>query len=369
MKNGRATVAQRTRPQRLGNLLLVGAAALVCVVLGEAALRLSGQSAYQPYVIVSSPFIRADAHLGWANLEGYSGNTERNGSPIFAQHNSFGARGPDYSAAPATGVRRVLLLGDSYAWGYGVDQWQTASAMMDRQDPALEVINMGVNGYSTDQQLLLFEKMGPTLRADIVVLLAFSNDMMGNTVAANFASRPKPHFILRQGELELRPRAPLGVGGTIHVAGTSHSALYQTAAFTLRTARVFPFPLIRSGAHEAAAAWHDEPIAAPDPLMAALISRLRAAIENTGGALVVVAAVNQGQIQKNTDAAFRETLARICLELAIPYLDISPSFQQELRRNPEARLRLEHDDHWNARAHQVVASAMHEFLAASGLIP
>lgn len=51
------------------------------------------------------------------------------------------------------GANRVLLVGDSYAFGSLLDQPDTIDACMDRLDPRREVINLGVTGYNLPEQL------------------------------------------------------------------------------------------------------------------------------------------------------------------------------------------------------------------------
>ena len=57
-----------------------------------------------------------DPRLGWRNIPGWEATT--NGKKLTI--NSRGLRDREYALAKPAGVRRVLVLGDSYTWGYGV---------------------------------------------------------------------------------------------------------------------------------------------------------------------------------------------------------------------------------------------------------
>ena len=65
--------------------------------------------------------------------------------------NRAGYRGREYPHARTPGKHRVLMLGDSLAFGYGVGDDETSSRQMERLEPTLEVINLAVQGYGTDQ--------------------------------------------------------------------------------------------------------------------------------------------------------------------------------------------------------------------------
>jgi hypothetical protein len=82
------------------------------------------------------------------------------------------------------GTFRVLSLGDSHAQGNEVRQEQTFSAVLERalsgSDRSAEVLNTGVSGFGTAEQLVLLENEGVKYRPDAVVLGFFANDFDDN---------------------------------------------------------------------------------------------------------------------------------------------------------------------------------------------
>ncbi|MDF1800615.1 MAG: GDSL-type esterase/lipase family protein [Planctomycetota bacterium] len=94
--------------------------------------------------------------------------------------NSLGMRGPEVAATAPPGTRRVLLVGDSYAYGLGVPESATLSAqleqLLDEDQRDVEVLNLGVPAYQTSQELAWLEARGFGLAPDLVVLLHFGND-------------------------------------------------------------------------------------------------------------------------------------------------------------------------------------------------
>ena len=89
--------------------------------------------------------------------------------------NALGFRGPEWT--PAEGTRpvagRVMLLGDSQVFGYGVN---ASDAMAERLQGALgagyEVLNAGVPTWGPQEQVLALDTYGPTYRPEVVVYFA-----------------------------------------------------------------------------------------------------------------------------------------------------------------------------------------------------
>jgi lysophospholipase L1-like esterase len=91
--------------------------------------------------------------------------------------NTLGFRGPETTRAKPAGIRRVLLIGDSTVYGHGVAQEATfASRLNESLGPMIEVINLGVPGYSTEQSINLLELRGWSLEPDLLVVASLWSD-------------------------------------------------------------------------------------------------------------------------------------------------------------------------------------------------
>jgi len=107
--------------------------------------------------------------------------------------NALGLRGGPISTEKPAGTKRVLIVGDSYAFGLGVREEDSLEMrlqeLLERTDPAapaappakVEVLNLGVPAYQTQQELTLLERVGFPLSPDLVVLVYYAND---NVVAS-----------------------------------------------------------------------------------------------------------------------------------------------------------------------------------------
>ena len=120
--------------------------------------------------------------------------------------NARGYRGREYPHARTPGKLRVVMLGDSLAFGYGVADEEVSSRQLEELVPGIEVVNLAVQGYGTDQSLLRFEREGLLFQPHVAIL----NFCLANDFRDNAASRaiydgayPKPYFKLEQGRLVL----------------------------------------------------------------------------------------------------------------------------------------------------------------------
>jgi len=98
-----------------------------------------------------------------------------------------GTRGPDVPAAKPASEKRILCLGDSFAFGLWCDEDQTVVARLAQQANAREAelasgvtwraLDLGVPGYHLGQTLRAFEQEGLALQPDLVVLYFNTNDI------------------------------------------------------------------------------------------------------------------------------------------------------------------------------------------------
>jgi len=97
---------------------------------------------------------------------------------------SLGLRGGEVRPRFGRSARRVVVLGDSFAFGLGVDEDETFPAQLETfletdTGRPVEVLNLGVPGYHTGQELEWLIRAGIALEPDLVVLLYYGNDEIG----------------------------------------------------------------------------------------------------------------------------------------------------------------------------------------------
>ncbi len=100
--------------------------------------------------------------------------------------NSHGMRGPEVQMEKQEGTYRIALLGDSFAFGWGVPEEDCFARVLERKLQAelpkdgpikkVEVLNFGVPGYSTFQQVAKFETHGIKFDPDAILIYFIQND-------------------------------------------------------------------------------------------------------------------------------------------------------------------------------------------------
>ncbi len=174
----------------IGRLALLGFGIASALLIGELAVRL----------VVPMP-----PAFSWLRPDGLVLHTPGMHATYFRQEfrtdvriNSLGLRGSELPPKKAAGTLRVLVLGDSYAEGLQVAGDEVLSSRLQAafdadKGPRVEVVNAGVSGYGTADELVLLEKLGWDLEPDLV-LVAFCvhNDVKDNLARPlyDFSSDP-----------------------------------------------------------------------------------------------------------------------------------------------------------------------------------
>jgi len=145
---------------------------------------------FRQVVIVYSFCLCAFARQVTPPSTGHPGLDEYRASRIAVYMDDFGqlARYRDANSSlkpPAAGENRVIFFGDSIT-----DMWK-----LEEYFPGKPYVNRGIGGQTTPQMLVRFRQDVINLRPKVVVILAGTNDIAGNTgpmsledIEANYAS-------------------------------------------------------------------------------------------------------------------------------------------------------------------------------------
>lgn len=187
---------------RIPNWLLPILSLASVLLLIEGALAL-----FNPHKIVTRQVINQyHPVLGWENRPEQEGKVYINRDvSFFRTHNNHGLRDledTDYDSDPE--ARHILLLGDSFFWGFGVDdEYVLSEVMEERVTGKVEFINGAVQGYGTDQQLIWLTDRGFRYHPETVVLGFFPTNDVDEIANSVMYGRPKPVFDLHGRELEV----------------------------------------------------------------------------------------------------------------------------------------------------------------------
>jgi hypothetical protein len=354
--------------------------AAVSLALGLAAVE-SGLRLFAPQPLLESypvadaggPLTRRDPELGWTlrpDVAGLEGSAPWETS---LTTNADGFRDGPHAETKAPGAYRAAVLGDSFVFGSGVPQDSILTRRLAaRLGTGFEIVNLGVPGYGTDQELLTLRRWGTKLAPDLVLASFFWNDVMENA-SGEIYGMAKPRFTLEDGRLV--PHPPAGV--------SAPSALARLDAELLGSSHLWS--LVRNGLSAAGRtgreASEERPVSIDlslrNPPVArerefALTFALLGALAREAEALSVPLVVFSVPPRFLVDDAIAARLLKIyglpadaleedgfrrvreaCASHGITFVDLLPGFRREAAAG--ARLFLPTGIHWSAAGHDAAA--------------
>ncbi len=168
----------------LVNLTLAVVSVLVLLVVMEVGLRFAGFQTRGTWT--SPPYDRVEG-IGHLFKPGYDGEMYKGISSrwqeIPVHTNSHGLRGEDFPVAKPSGEKRVLVVGDSFAFGYLLPDDETFPTLLQKDLSAIpgignvRVINGGVPGYGIRNISGLLQHRGFGWKPDVVVMMASPGDI------------------------------------------------------------------------------------------------------------------------------------------------------------------------------------------------
>ncbi len=144
------------------------------------------------YRVGSSVVHHYDPELGWSPLPRVA--AMYTGSRTIAIHtNSLGLRDIEHDRTPKP---TVLFLGDSFVWGYDVEQSERFTELLREELPKTRIVNAGIVGYGTDQEYLLLERIWSAFEPNVVVLMfTAQNDRTDNASNVTDGGHYKPYLV------------------------------------------------------------------------------------------------------------------------------------------------------------------------------
>ena len=148
-------------------------------------------------------YAKYDPDLGWVNkpnldivdVYGPGGDVKTNVQGFRNDHN--------IETAVPLGKGRILCSGDSYTFGYGVDNAHTWCQLLAKLEPRLEAVNLGGDGYGSDQAFLRYKRQAATIDHQ-VHFFAFITDDFYRMLADSFLGYAKPLLEIENGKLAVK---------------------------------------------------------------------------------------------------------------------------------------------------------------------
>jgi len=385
--------------KQFSNFYISAGTIIVFILIMEMLLAL-----FYPSKIKFQPYHeKYDPTLGWVNrpLKNEGVHFEFARSRFFhVTHNSLGLRGPETSYKKPAGIKRVLFVGDSYFWGYGVSDNEVLTQVIQRQVPSsVEILNGGTTGYGTDQMLLWLRYEGLKYNPDIVVFgFTAANDLDEIASSVSYYS-PKPIFMLENNEFVLKnvpvPRtseidrktfgSPATIFGKLKKYLRHHTHIYPFIIGRLNSRPALRKFFIDIGvAEEYTTNLGNIKVLKNPPerlweIAVSLIKESKRITEESGAKFVLVfipskedtsssPKIESGAKEdaRTNNADMAAILEKIASRDKIIYLDLLPSFNERLVNGKVLYNMEEKDHHWNAAGHRFAADEILSFIRKQG---
>lgn len=373
--------------------LLLGACAVAVTLAGlEAAARIVVWE--KAYHFPSGMFV-LDPEVRHRLASDFSGTLRDREFETHVRTNHFGMRDVEIGP-PVPGRTRILVMGDSFAFGEGVEETEAFPKRLEsllnhgHASQIVEVLNGGVPGYSTVQEIRLLRWLLPKIRPDMVIV-AFhvGNDLNHNDLSVNF---DQSGLRLVDGNIAEPERKPSSHFHRVKMLLARYSSLYRfvvervhaspgLARFSYQirlSAQDFQLPFsiqqfARTPDNSVEGRWRDTE---------SLLREFRDLCISEGCAPFIATLPDRLQydqslwtrigLQYGLDADDYDLgiVNRRLLELARKYsievVDLLPSFTRQPRVEG---LHYAWDGHWNARGHAVAAQSLADYFRKSMEFP
>lgn len=378
----------------LNVLLALLVSLLIALLVAEGGLRLLGLG---PQTRIN----RFDAELGWSKTPNSSARRATKEFDVEYAINGLGLRDdPMQDPGKAAGTFRVLFLGDSFVLGYTVNRDDLFVDVLETwwkaEGRPVDCVNAGTEGWSTDQEVLWYQKYGRDFTPDVVVLCPYENDLYWNG-QTSYLRFPKPR-IEADGSKEKRLLADPGPEPAVKHTAIGNLLLHDV-----------PPEWSPDGKARVLAEWSAYFHATPDVMVDAYartkgaLLTLKNEVENRGARLVVAPIPNKACIQDDARRALEETIARtglvarlrrsivggeapaalapdkwsadepvdrvlaMCKDLAIESVDARPALKSAAQDGTELYYRA--DWHFNPAGNRAFARFLHDELDRLGAFP
>lgn len=364
---------------KFGRLGLAFLSILVCFVVLELLLALF----WPQTVVLRSLHEQYHPLMGWTNKPGKTGKVYiDHGNYFHRTHNGKGLRSlREFDYDPPGGTKRILLVGDSFFWGYGVDDEDVISeALQRRLGDKIEVINGAVTGYGTDQSLIWLLEEGFKYRPDLIILSVFpTNDLKEISSSVSYGY-PKPYFSFGDGKLILNnvpvPDTMETRRKAFEKPGTAFGRLKQFLRYNVHSyqfiiGRLNSISAVRrlflylGLAEDYTPALHDIPMLTLKKehvlaLLDALLVEFKKVADEAEAdfLLVFIPAGKDAPDARNAEMAFH--LSGLAGENEMKFLDLLPVVLEH--EKSESIYLSEKDGHWSADGHRLAADAILEHL-------
>jgi len=344
---------------KLKEAVLLCMAIVLAAGLCELLLRIIDHPLARPHVDYVA-WYKPSEHYGHELVADFEGFGPLN-VPVKINENGF--RDGAHTKEKAPGVVRILGLGDSFMFGWGVQADEIflkrlETRLKGRVDRTVETINAGVPGWGLNQYYLFLKQAGMQLSPDLVVLAYFADDLSG---PPQDSIQPDMRYA---GGLEYK-------GSFMHYSRLfnflkSISHLVREKNRPARISYLHDLDARRSEWSQRAAYLMAESSQEETEryagMLKAHLTRLKSLVNDAGSEIVIVYLPDLSQLHHPESQLINRVLLKICQQILIPFADMTSIFERS--RDTDRYYLWPKDPHINRVGHEEVAAALEQVICA-----
>lgn len=292
-------------------------------------------------------YTKYDAQLGWVSIPGISVKNIY-GEGMSIKINSQGFRNDnDLPVEVPEGKIRVILSGDSFTFGYDVDDHQTWGHLLAGMDDRIETINMGQGGYGLDQAYLWYMRDGKKFKSQIHIV-ALNPYVLGRS-GGRFYGYPKPVMKIANGELIVTNTPVPRRNYFLPFITENLESLRQLSLFRF-TSSFIPkkAPDLQSEQEEVF------------KVVFKIFDKLKETDRQKGSQLIVIYLPTLGEISGDDNIKLRSFLERSLKKREIPFIDLTDDFNSLPK--PVAFEMFSASAHYGIKGNRFVAETLYKKL-------
>jgi len=306
--------------------------------------------------------------LGWYSQKNKTAVLKSQNFQDVAVHtNSSGFRGlREYSPKKPAGVIRLAVLGDSFPFGFGVQDGETFSSLIESQMLNREVLNLGVPGYGMDQIYLSYREIARKYHPDIVLITIFPEDFWRCTRSFADSGHAKPYFSLSSKEELVLHNVPVPLPFSINEnqfpslldLSPAQKLLEQSVLY-----RMAKKPLLKLAKNMRII----DPESSEEWLIGrAILSRLITEVRADGAVPVLVLIPPQNWAESPRKTSLERSVLRFSEREKTALINLHPSFTEAVSKNGLETYYIKNDWHWTPKGHALAARTIEDYFAKDG---
>lgn len=340
----------------------------------------SGAFLFQRHAV---PIYRSDQYMGYAVKANLSFHHVTNEFDTHLYTNGEGFRTSqaheEYSIPSDQSRFRVMLLGPSFAFGWGVNNEDSFAEQLKKNLAAeqfatgrlIEIVNAGVPAAAPANQLKWFENYGQRYSPDLVIQFVYGGMWVSDAVDNHTRVDEKGYLISGNQNFRVRARSFLKNFAVVHYGWVAYTSIKSGATSSEGK------PVVGAGRDLEQQTRFDPQDAATRNALN-YYSRLSASTANAKARLLIVHfplsyCVHRGDINRWKHLGVTDVDGQLALnrrfcdylnQQAVPCLDISQDLVDEAKRSDE-RLYYWLDIHWTAKGNRLAAQVVARHLLNS----